>query len=151
MLYTSWNVRLSACPCVSLFTFEVPFKRLFATTSQNRMSTLLCHRCYYPHRSRDALSPVCGIFLWQLFSILTMSFFLAFFAISFELVCCTESVQQKNDWLVTKRLFLTVFVTNLMIPLSHWLRICPLLSPKGFRISKNIEHPTSGSGGKKTF
>ena len=25
-------------------------------------STLLCHRCYYPHRSRDALSPVCGIF-----------------------------------------------------------------------------------------
>ena len=30
----------------------------------------------------------------------------------------------------------------------------PLLSttfPQGFRISKNIEHPTSGSGGKKTF
>ena len=26
-------------------------------------STLLWHRCYYPHRSRDALSPVCGIFL----------------------------------------------------------------------------------------
>ena len=25
-------------------------------------STLLWHRCYYPHRSRDALSPVCGIF-----------------------------------------------------------------------------------------
>ena len=24
--------------------------------------TLLWHRCYYPHRSRDALSPVCGIF-----------------------------------------------------------------------------------------
>ena len=24
-------------------------------------STLLWHRCYYPHRSRDALSPVCGI------------------------------------------------------------------------------------------
>ena len=21
------------------------------------------YRCYYPHRSRDALSPVCGIFL----------------------------------------------------------------------------------------
>ena len=26
-------------------------------------STLLWHRCYYPHRSRDALSPVCRIFL----------------------------------------------------------------------------------------
>ena len=25
-------------------------------------STLLWYRCYYPHRSRDALSPVCGIF-----------------------------------------------------------------------------------------
>ena len=26
-------------------------------------STLLWYRCYYPHRSRDAMSPVCGIFL----------------------------------------------------------------------------------------
>ena len=26
------------------------------------LSTLLWHRCYYPHRSRDALSPGCGIF-----------------------------------------------------------------------------------------
>ena len=25
-------------------------------------STLLWYRCYYPHRSRDALFPVCGIF-----------------------------------------------------------------------------------------
>ena len=25
-------------------------------------STLLWYPCYYPHRSRDALSPVCGIF-----------------------------------------------------------------------------------------
>ena len=29
-------------------------------------STLLWHRCYYPHRSRDALSPVCGIFFVHL-------------------------------------------------------------------------------------
>ena len=28
-------------------------------------STLLWHRCYYPHRSRDALSPVCRIFFYQ--------------------------------------------------------------------------------------
>ena len=27
-------------------------------------STLLWYRCYYPHRSRDPLSPVCGIFCW---------------------------------------------------------------------------------------
>ena len=26
-------------------------------------TTLLWHRCYYAHRSRDALSPVCGIFI----------------------------------------------------------------------------------------
>ena len=26
-------------------------------------STLLWHRCYYPHWSRDSMSPVCGIFL----------------------------------------------------------------------------------------
>ena len=26
-------------------------------------STLLWYRCYYPHRSRDALSPICGIFV----------------------------------------------------------------------------------------
>ena len=31
-------------------------------------STLLWYRCYYPHRSRDALSPVCGIFS-QLFEV----------------------------------------------------------------------------------
>ena len=29
-------------------------------------STLLWHRCYYPHRSRDALSPVCGIFIFHI-------------------------------------------------------------------------------------
>ena len=27
-------------------------------------STLLCYWCYYPHQSRDALSPVCGIFIY---------------------------------------------------------------------------------------
>ena len=35
-------------------------------------STLPLYWCYYPHRSRDALSPVCGIFL-------TFFFFLIFF------------------------------------------------------------------------
>ena len=31
-----------------------------------RFSTLLWYRCYYPHQSRDALSPVCGIFFKEL-------------------------------------------------------------------------------------
>ena len=48
------------------FLFESGLKSL---AKKNRFfllilpwSTLLWHRCYYPHRSRDALSPVCGIF-----------------------------------------------------------------------------------------
>ena len=156
MLSISRNVRLSVCMFVCLFTFEVPFNGLFASTSWSRMfnilkdseslgksngnkwshiwiflfgsglkspllilhykllwkprfsmdyrplvkghianffisldvfeflrfgwffsvfqknlvfgyswSTLLWYRCYYPHRSRDALSPVCGIFFWE--------------------------------------------------------------------------------------
>ena len=36
-------------------------------------STLLWHRCYYPHRSRDALSPVCGIFF--LIFLISINFF----------------------------------------------------------------------------
>ena len=43
------------------------FWMIFFVFLKNRVlgyswSTLLWHRCYYPHRSRDALSPVCGIF-----------------------------------------------------------------------------------------
>ena len=46
-----------------LFAFLV----IFSVFQKNQVfwyswSTLLWHRCYYPHRSRDALSPVCGIF-----------------------------------------------------------------------------------------
>ena len=45
---------------------------IFSVFQKNRVlgyswSTLLWHRCYYLHRSRDALSPVCGIFL-QMFT-----------------------------------------------------------------------------------
>ena len=32
------RVRLSVCPSVHVFTFQVPFERLFAPTSQSRMS-----------------------------------------------------------------------------------------------------------------
>ena len=34
------SVCLSVCPSVCVFTFEVPFKRLFAPTSQSRMSNI---------------------------------------------------------------------------------------------------------------
>ena len=52
-------------------------------------STLLWHRCYYPHRSRDALSPVCGIFFVYPISqrpsnlhLLRLSYFLHLFGYS---------------------------------------------------------------------
>ena len=43
------------------------FWTIFSVFQKNRVlgyswSTLLWHRCYYPHRSRDSVSPVCGIF-----------------------------------------------------------------------------------------
>ena len=38
MLSIGRNVRVAVRVCVRLFTFEVPFKRLFAPTSQSRMS-----------------------------------------------------------------------------------------------------------------
>ena len=34
------SVCVSVCPCVCVFTFEVPFKRLFAPTSRSRMSNI---------------------------------------------------------------------------------------------------------------
>ena len=40
MLSISWNVRLSVCLSVCLFTFEVQFKRLFAPTSGSQMSNI---------------------------------------------------------------------------------------------------------------
>ena len=38
--------------------------------------TLLWYRCYYPHRSMDALSPVCGIYS-------------SFFYLEFPHLCCS--------------------------------------------------------------
>ena len=53
--------------CLDVFEF-LRFGRFFFVFQENRVlgyswSTLPWHRCYYLHRSRDALlSPVCGIF-----------------------------------------------------------------------------------------
>ena len=41
---------------------KLPHKKKFFLLLILPWSTLLWHWCYYPHRSRDALSPVCGIF-----------------------------------------------------------------------------------------
>ena len=41
--------------------------------------------------------------------------FCGIFAISLELVCCTESVQQRNHWLVTKRVFFDRFCDQLNV------------------------------------
>ena len=40
MLSISRNVRLSVCPSVRVFTFEVPFKHIFAPISWSRMSKI---------------------------------------------------------------------------------------------------------------
>ena len=41
MLSISRNIRLSVCPSVRLFTFEIPFKSLFVPTSQIRISNVV--------------------------------------------------------------------------------------------------------------
>ena len=46
------------------------FYNFFRFSKKSRLwgyswSTLLWYRCYYPHRSRDAFSPVCGIFPYK--------------------------------------------------------------------------------------
>ena len=53
-------------------------------------STLLWYRCYYPHLSRDALSPVCKIFI----------IFIWFFLICYFLELCSHQVttQEENSF-----------------------------------------------------
>ena len=62
-------------------------------------STLLWHRCYYPHRSRDSVSPVCGIF----------SLYFRLIKLSFILPCkseCQPIVQNSFQNFKMKFLFL---------------------------------------------
>ena len=54
-----------------------------------------------------------------------------------------------DEWIYSSK-YIWIY-SNIRIFVPHCLR--PLLSitfPQGFRISKDIGHPTSGSGGKKT-
>ena len=56
------------CSNIWIFLFgsglKSPRKKSFFLLLILLWSTILWHRCYYPHRSRDALSPVCGIFFF---------------------------------------------------------------------------------------
>ena len=57
-------------PSSSRHFWVFAFWMIFSVFQKNRVlgyswSTLLWHRCYYPHRSRDALSPVCGISFYK--------------------------------------------------------------------------------------
>ena len=70
-------------------------------------STLLRYRCYYPHRSRDALSPVCGIFILTLKGEITSA--------------CLElkgllSLRDKYR----SRVHLTLRAESTAMALSHW-------------------------------
>ena len=59
--------------------------------------------------------------------------------------CFVRQNQQKNNFFLRGD-FRPLPNKNVQI-LDHFF---PLLFPQGFRIAKNIEHPTLGSGGKKT-
>ena len=68
-------------------------------------STLLWHRCYYPHRSRDALSPVCGIFFDKEVELLDGgSVINGAYPVQFLLVLGSPSLQIKYKLQITIRL-----------------------------------------------
>ena len=69
-------VRLSVCPCVCLFTFEVPFNGLFAPTSRSRMSEI---RNPWGKVMEEVVSDM-NIFVWKLSKIAAQkSFFFSHF------------------------------------------------------------------------
>ena len=53
---------------------------------------------------------------------------------------------QKNYFFLCAQRFYTFYKQKF----SNWRPLLSITFPQGFRISKNIGHPTSGSGGKKT-
>ena len=103
-------------------------------------STLLWYRCYYPHRSRDSLSPVCGIFMLKLVLLNKYNFKkrcmfnnLIFFC------CCMEILQLIRDSLHRESMdFLSLSKAlhscqNTLSEKKHWTFLwCQevLLSPK---------------------
>ena len=60
------------------------------------MYTLVWYWCYYPHRSRDALSHICGIFLLR--TVLCLIYTFTVYCLLFTVICIWFYV---NDWLFT--------------------------------------------------
>ena len=57
------SVRVSVC--LSVFTFEVPFKRLFAPTSQSRMSNIFRESESFGKRNGKKWSQIWTFFVWK--------------------------------------------------------------------------------------
>ena len=62
-------------------------------------STLLWYWCYYPHRSRDALSPVCGIFHNVLIKINPECYKICFTA--YQTTPLTQTMWQSQEMVLT--------------------------------------------------
>ena len=93
------------------------FRIIFSVFQKNWVSgyswsTLLWYQCYYPHWSRDALSPVCGIF-HTLFSFKRMTADLTILPLFFNLILLYSRT-------ISRRLFFdtTVFITLIFFCLS---------------------------------
>ena len=180
------SVRVSVCLFVRLFTFEVPFKRLFAPTSRSQMSKIF--------RDSESLGKSNGKKWSQIWTFLFGSglksprkkkfVFLADYAVQNMLKTTLPDGWDTSGrrvyrlfWHISRRFWVFAFWMIFSLfkkKLVFWYSWSTLLSyrcyyphrsrdslspvcgiffitfPQGFRISKNIGHPTSESGGKKT-
>ena len=113
-------------------------------------STILWYRCYYPHRSRDAFSPVCGNFVLCLFF---------YFPSSIDKYILENKVMLsvKHRVLLHFRLVsmprrnkeITVFILNLFLPGFFLKSKCKTLGEKIIRhtnCSKLFEKPCDVDG-----
>ena len=118
---------------IFLDIFEFLCWMIFSVFQKNRVlgyswSTPLWHRCYYPHRSRDAFSPVCGIFFWTFHPIYIFFFFFGV-ATAVRCVClwCCKRVSEAATS-KTKQLELYTHVGG----------------NKGFRVKRWLLSPLTG-------
>ena len=80
------SVRVSMCPSVCLFTFEVPFNGLFAPSSRSRMSTIFRDSESLGKSNGKKWSQIWTFFVWKLSKIAARKkvFFFAYFAGLFQ-------------------------------------------------------------------
>ena len=62
--YLSCVTLVSCVANVGVMVFQLPCRAIFGVFSAEDEQNQNWFWCYYPHRSRYALSPVCGIFLY---------------------------------------------------------------------------------------